>query len=141
MASAILRLFDSGGSEIVAPIAFGSASPGVPTAEQTFTVRNNDGGGSPVDTGLGVHLVVTARASGSSDEFVSLDNAFVDAAAAQSRVISFSGGATGNATGFRRSPLLLGDIPDGGQAEIGIRVVATAASATSNRHCKSGSCG
>lgn len=132
MPQPVLRLYDSGGSEVVSSIAFGQPTPGVPTAEQTFTVRNNFGGVGSVDTALGVYLIVVARPAGSSGAFVSLGNAFADAAAAQSRVISFSGGAIGQATGFRRSPLRLGDIPDGGQVQVGIRIVATAASATSD---------
>lgn len=132
MAQPVIRLFDSLGVEIAAPIAIGQAVPGVPTAELTFTVRNNSGGGAVVDPALGVYLVGTARPAGSSGAFVSTGNAFADAAALQARVISFSGGATGQATGFRRSPLRLGDIPDGGQVQIGIRVVATAAAATSD---------
>lgn len=132
MASPILRLFDSGGVEIAATIAFGEAAPGVPTAEQTFTVRNNDSGATVVDTALGVYLVGTARAAGAVTPFLSSGNAFADAAALQMRVISFSGGATGQTTGFRRSPLRLGDIPDGGQVEIGLRIVTTAEAATSD---------
>lgn len=132
MAAPILRLYDSLGVEVTAVIALGQASPGVPTTEQVFTVRNNFGGGGSVDTAPGVYFVGTTRVSGSGTAFVSSGNAFADARALEVRVRAFSGGATGTVTGFRNSPVLLGTIPDGGQVEIGVRVRATAASATSD---------
>lgn len=132
MAAPILRLFDSLGVEVTAPIAIGEATPGVPTAEIALSVRNNDGGAAAVDAATGVFLVGTARVAGSGDSFLSLGNAFGDAQAFQARVVSFSGGAEGQVTGFKPSPLRLGNIPDGGIVTIGIRVVATALSATSD---------
>lgn len=132
MASPILRLFDSGGTEVTSTISLGQATPGVPTTEQTFTVRNNDGGATAVDTAPGAWILGTSRVAGSSDPYVSLGNTFADAGALQGRVTGFSGGATGQLTGFKKFPLRLGTIPDGGQVSIGVRVVNTAAAATSD---------
>lgn len=130
MAPQLITIHDSAGDEIPqgTPFVLPTATPGTPTAETEFSVRNNDVAGPAVDTAFDVKLTLAGRLAGALTDPDADGLAFLVQRALQVKVSAVSGGAMALLTEFRplgtAVTLDLGDIPDGGVVTIPIRTVS-----------------
>lgn len=135
MAPPILEIYDASDTLIPegTPITFTGVIPGSPSAEELFSVRNNFGGGSPVDTSPNTTVRGLSRAAGDTGDPQLTGSTFQDNRASRLRVISVEGGATAKVTAFQPlgagNVLVLDEIPDGGIVNMGWRIEATSAAA------------